>query len=706
MIKIPLQLQSENIRFVILEKKGKRPIEKDWVNNTYNYEDENLQNAISNGHNYGVACGKGLIVIDCDKIDMYNIVNNIFSDTFIVKTRKGYHFYLFCENFDKKRILEINGEHMGEIQSFGTQVVGPNSIHPEGDVYIPINNNNIKRINKDNIDEKLKIYYKGIEKKQNSINTDNRKNGAREGSRNNFIFTEACIVRKSNYSYEQALAHCLTFNEKNNPPLSDDEVISCVKSAYKYDDNLLDQVTMYMANNNYSMASEIVVKNFLKNNRTYTFRNDKVVEMWIYKDGIYLPDGQSYIVEECRNIIEEKHSTRMFNLVLNKIIADTYVDQKKFFEIKNIELIAVENGILNLRTRELSDFNPDIIFFNKLPMKYNKDAKCPNVIKHFKDVLKSENDIPVLQELFGYILWKDNFMEKAFMFSGSGRNGKGKTLTLIQNFVGLDNCTSLSLKDIEDGTFIISDMHNKMVNLAGDISSESLAKVDKFKGLVGRDMIRAQRKFLSPVSFINYAKMIFVANELPKVYDNTDGWWTKWLLLEFPYTFKTQAEINEIKEEERKMYKLIDVDHMKKLSNPEEMEGMLNWALDGLDRILDKKEFSYSKSTTEIKDFWMRKNDSFAAFINQFIEQEYGCKIVKMNLRCLYIRYCEKNRITQCGDRHIKKTLETKFGITETMVDSKHCWIGIKYKNSNKVMTENKLHEFSVIDEKDFEKLI
>jgi len=36
-------------------------------------------------------------------------------------------------------------------------------------------------------------------------------------------------------------------------------------------------------------------------------------------------------------------------------------------------------------------------------------------------------------ELFGFLLYKNYFIEKGVMFIGDGRNGKGKTINLMKN---------------------------------------------------------------------------------------------------------------------------------------------------------------------------------------------------------------------------------------------------------------------------------
>jgi len=56
----------------------------------------------------------------------------------------------------------------------------------------------------------------------------------------------------------------------------------------------------------------------------------------------------------------------------------------KFFSTNYIYEVPLLNGILNIRTRELTPFDPKKIFFNKVPIEYNPSAECENIIEHLK----------------------------------------------------------------------------------------------------------------------------------------------------------------------------------------------------------------------------------------------------------------------------------------------------------------------------------
>ncbi len=52
--------------------------------------------------------------------------------------------------------------------------------------------------------------------------------------------------------------------------------------------------------------------------------------------------------------------------------------------------------------------------------------------------------------------------------------------------------------------------------------------------LTGEDEICADRKFRDPTCSKNYTKLIFSADELPEVINQTYAFWRRWIVVEFP----------------------------------------------------------------------------------------------------------------------------------------------------------------------------
>ena len=429
-------------------------------------------------------------------------------------------------------------------------------------------------------------------------------------------------------------------------------------------------------------ASEVIVTYIKSKFKIYTTRDDERAEVWIYSDGIYIPQGKSQIKEIMRDLLGSFYSTYIYNLVIAKIEPDTYIDTNIFFHNHSPNEIPVKNGILNIIERKLYPFNQEKVFFSKLPVIYNPDAKCLKIGQFLDEVLNHAEDKKVYYEVAGFSLLKEYKFEKAVMMVGDGRNGKGKSLELLKRLVGAENCCSIPLGALTPDSFTISELFGKMINLAGDISGGDLKETSMFKSITGRDIIGGRRKFLRDLYFENYAKMIFACNNLPMVYDTSMGFWDRWILLQFPYTFVTKEEYQ--KREDKTNLKIKDDDIIKKIVSDEEMSGFLNQALDGLQRLIDNKRFSITRGTEEVKATWIRQSNSFVAFCMDNLEGDYEGRISKKELRKRYSDFCKEHKISGKSDIIIKRTLQEMYGSSDEYKDvfggvREWVWTGIRW---------------------------
>lgn len=469
-----------------------------------------------------------------------------------------------------------------------------------------------------------------------------------------------------------------------NLPEEEEERINFIGQIREHTDETIPALMTALASKNKRKASELIVTNILSTEHIYSTMDDDKSEMYIYQNGIYLPNAKSFIKLFCRRILNKTYTTTICNEVISKIEADTFIDKELLFKNEDTNRIPVENGILNLKLKILEPFTHKKRYFNKIPIKYDPEKDCPNIKQHFKTILKnSDTETLVIQELFGYLLLKNAKFEKSFMFSGNGRNGKSKSLEIMKRFLGAENCSNITLQQLEKDQFILGEFHNKLANLGGDLSNTPLKETGNFKSLIGRDLITAPRKFLTPINFVNYSKMIFCANEIPKTYDNSIAFFNRWIIIDFPYTFLQQKEYDLLKEKDKTNVKLADPNIIDKISSNKELSGLLNWGLEGLKRLEKQDGFSYSATTDDVKNKWIRKSDSFAAFLMDMVKEDYEGFVLKEDMSKYYSHYCRKHKIIMSGDKHIKKLLIENLGAWEDRESSgelrRTIWKGISF---------------------------
>lgn len=95
-------------------------------------------------NNYALAAGhSGLVVLDFDDYQVYQdwaaAVGKL-ADTFTVTTHRGYHVYYLSDDVRSWRSAGV------EVLGKGKAVIGPYSLHPSGELYLPVNPPEIRSI--------------------------------------------------------------------------------------------------------------------------------------------------------------------------------------------------------------------------------------------------------------------------------------------------------------------------------------------------------------------------------------------------------------------------------------------------------------------------------------------------------------------------------------------------------------------------------
>lgn len=721
MTELPAQLQNGGFRFVKIRKAEKGAFEKGWERDAnYDTSCREFADWLNGGGNYGVIGGyANLIIIDADSEQIKECCRRL-PRTFAVRTPGhggGEHYYFICPEWKGNEKFKSGDEDLGQIQAENKYVVGPGCIHPNGGKYEVMSDAPIAEVSAEDIgvafadwlDRRMASNtmdchaglgnlplsrlldvskYQQKHGKPNCYFGPHPVHGSSGGTNFHFDLDKNvwyCFRHDVGGGPFQLLAMIegvLSCSDLKEKKLKGTDFVKVMDIAQrKYGVSINDNMVQMLASGLRDKATEELVSEIESMMAIRTTRDDEKPEMWVYKDGIFIPNGESIIREYCRKKLGLAFRNPIAADVIAKIMADTYINADDFFNRNEKWEIPVRNGVLNLKTRELSEFTPEKVFFAKVPIDYCASAECPNIDSHFRTVLKYEEDVPVLYELFGYCLLKEQKFEVAFMFLGDGRNGKGKTLSLLKTFLGVENCSAVSLQALEKDQFAAAELFGKLANICGDLPKEALRSTERFKTLTGRDMVSLSRKFLPMLHTEIYAKLIFAANELPGTCDYTRAFWDRWILLEFPYTFVSRREYENAPD--KKMLKIRDEDILDKLATDEELSGLLNKALDGLDKLIANRVFSHSRSSAEIEDIWIRKSDSFAAFFKDWLVEEWNEKILKADLRKYYSAYCAANKVRQKGDKAIMQFL-SEHGVGSGRITEEcsqiPCWDGIRFK--------------------------
>jgi putative DNA primase/helicase len=418
-----------------------------------------------------------------------------------------------------------------------------------------------------------------------------------------------------------------------------------------------------------------------------TIRDGKGDEYWYMHNGVYVPNGKTIIIETAYDFFGEKLSTSVITKIELLTKSKTYIEPSIFFDNIDKKRIGVANGILNLETFELEN-NPKTQgnIFVRIPVVYDATAKCPNFEAFLENILAKKEHINTIQELLGFCLLPEYKFEKMFIWTGTGRNGKSKLISVFKTFLGASNCTAHSLQTLQNKEFCLAEMHNKLANIGGDISGEALKSTDIVKQITGQDLISANRKFKDYVRFVSFAKQIFACNELPTIYDSSLGFWNRINRLDFPYTFYEEHELKGLSEEKIKFAKLRREDILDNILTPSELSGILNYAIQGLMFLRRSKSFSNAEETLQVRSEWLRRTSSFYSYIEDLYEFDSNAYVPSSYVSELYDLYCQANNLRSIPPNQRAEQIRTfcnkpvSLYRTKSGEDKIYCWKGIKLK--------------------------
>ena len=373
-------------------------------------------------------------------------------------------------------------------------------------------------------------------------------------------------------------------------------------------------------------------------------------QLHIYKDGIYTNGYKEIESDMIQYIPNLKKMQRREVLDYMELI----VEEK---EQSDANLIAFNNGIYDLVTGELKPFSADIVITNKIPWDYNPDAYFELADKTLNKLACDDAAIrALLEECIGYCFYRRNELGKAFILTGDKNNGKSTFLDIVKTILGDKNISALDLKELGD-RFNTSMMFGKMANIGDDIGDDFLqgSQVSIFKKIVTGNRIKAERKGQDPFEFNPFIKLLFSANDIPRMKDKTGAVLRRLVIIPFNARFSKYLPDGVT----------IDPDFdpfiKYKLIQKESIEYLIKLGVEGLKRVITNNEFTKSEKVQGQLDEYEEENNPIIAFIADcgvdMIENEPTADVYKR-----YQVFCAENSMQPMSNIVFSKQINKRLG--------------------------------------------
>ena len=375
-------------------------------------------------------------------------------------------------------------------------------------------------------------------------------------------------------------------------------------------------------------------------------------QLHIYADGIYKNDIKLIEKKMIDKIPMLAKAKRAEVLAYIELLVQNYT--------KNAEtIIAFKNCLFDVTSNETMDFNPDLVITNMIPWEYDPEAYNELADKTLDKLACNDKQVrSLLEEIIGYCFFRRNELRKAFVLTGEKANGKSTFLDLIIEILGDENVSSLDLGELGD-RFKTAELFGKLANIGDDIGDEFISDTSTFKKLVTGDRINVEKKGQDPFDFNNYSKLIFSANEIPRLGRGRDSAALLSRIIIIPFNARFSKSDPDF-----------DPFIKYKLRKPESMKYLVRVGVEGLIRVLKNNGFTTSKRVEqEIKNYEYENNP-----IKQFFD-DYGSPENRTTKTVYndYKGYCYTNGLNPMSHTQFSRQVKKEFDliISNVRIDGK-----------------------------------
>lgn len=307
------------------------------------------------------------------------------------------------------------------------------------------------------------------------------------------------------------------------------------------------------------------------------------------------------------------------------------------------EWINCLNGMLDAKNMKLYPHSPDYMSINQIPLEYiPEEINTEGISYQFvESLIPDKDDREMFLQFCGLCLTKDTSPQKELYMIGGGGTGKSTTINMVCNVIGSDNISGLSLQDINK-RFYPTCLVGKLMNACADIPSMKMDTVDIIKKIIGEDVIMGEYKGGKTFFFRSYAKLMFSANKIPKVYDDkTDAYYRRLLILEIRKKAKHFDDL------EARLF--------------EDRQNFFRMILEALNRMYSTGFlFESDNSKRLVHDLYVDSDTVFAFLEDKTRKAETSASVSRKRVYEAYTDYCSYEGRTSLTAHKFREELENR----------------------------------------------
>lgn len=302
-----------------------------------------------------------------------------------------------------------------------------------------------------------------------------------------------------------------------------------------------------------------------------------------------------------------------------------------FFASDLTEFIPCANGMLRLRDRMRLPFNPTYRRRNKLAAPYDPDAKCPRFLDTLMRPALDADDLELMQRCCGMLLLGENLAQRIMLLTGTAGGGKGTFVRVLIGIIGQQNLASLRPQLLGE-RFELGRFLGKTLLYGADVPDNFLNQrgASILKSLTGYDPVTLEFKNSNESPSITCRfNVLATCNSRLTVHleGDVDAWRRRLVIFEYrkPKPEKVVANLD-------------------KLILQQEAAGVLNWMLEGLDKLrADGWQLHLNARQQAVVDNLLLESDSLAVFAREGLRRATGGLLTVSDGFAAYVEFCTEH---------------------------------------------------------------
>lgn len=293
------------------------------------------------------------------------------------------------------------------------------------------------------------------------------------------------------------------------------------------------------------------------------------------------------------------------------------------------DLLAVANGVVDLRTGELHPHDSSRLLTRRLTISYVPEALAPRWVQFLGEVFPNHPEMPnYVRRLVGYGI-TGHTSEQCFVFHhGGGKNGKSVYLDVLRHvFYGVTKASEFSVFEQRTATGQanpeLAALRGARLVVASETEKYSRLAEGLIKQLTGGDPITTRNLYQPPITFTPVFLLQVAGNYKPAILSQDYGIWRRVKLVPWEATFEGAAR-------DKNLTSTLKA----------EAEGILAWAVRGAMEWYVNGLQEPGSVRTATQDY-RESEDRLAEFISARLVQEEGARIAPMEVRRAYAEWAE-----------------------------------------------------------------